>query len=244
MGTTIVIQSYRTHDVPPWLARCLASVRAWAAECGFTYRFLGDELFDPLPARLRLRAGHLPQMLADLGRLHAIAAALVEGADRAVWVDADVFVFGALRLPDAREHYLCHEVWIEPGIAEDRVNNCVCSFTAASSLLACYRDSCMQIIDAASGALDSLALGTRFLTGLDRLVTLPKYEAIGLTSPHVLRELADTGALPDLLRTRHREPIAALNLCASFRGKTIRGTPSIVVDDALYESAMARLESR
>ena len=167
-----------------------------------------------------------------------------EGADRAVWVAADVFVFGALRLPDAREHYLCHEVWIEPGIAEDRVNNCVCSFTAASSLLACYRDSCMQIIDAASGALDSLALGTRFLTGLDRLVTLPKYEAIGLTSPHVLRELADTGALPDLLRTRHREPIAALNLCASFRGKTIRGTPSIVVDDALYESAMARLESR
>ena len=104
MGTTIVIQSYRTHDVPPWLARCLASVRAWAEECGFTYRFLGDELFDPLPARLRLRAGHLPQMLADLGRLHAIATALAEGADRAVWAGADVVVFGALCLPDARVH--------------------------------------------------------------------------------------------------------------------------------------------
>ncbi len=241
MGTTIVIQSYRTHDVPAWLTRCLASVRGWAEGCGFSYRFIGDELFDPLPPRLRLRAGHLPQMLADLGRLHAISGALAEGVDRVVWVDADVLVFGLLELPDDREHYLCREVWIEPGIAADRVNNCVCSFTAASPLLAFYRDSCMQIIDATSGALDALALGTRFLTGLDRLVPLPKYEAIGLTSPFVLRELAETGRLPEVLRARHREPIAALNLCASFRGQTIRGTPSIIVDDALYEAAMAKL---
>jgi len=236
---TLVIQSYRAHDVPDWLRRCLTSVRAWADSRGFAYRFLGDELFDPLPARLQLRAAHLPAMRADLGRLHAIAAALAEGYHRAVWVDADVLVFAPLHLPEDREHYLCREVWIEPNLVDDRVNNCVCSFTAASTLLPFYRDACMQIIDATSGALDPLALGTRLLTGLDRMVPVPTYEAIGLASPFVLRELAETGRLPEALRTRHREELAAVNLCASFRGTTIRGT--FTIDDALYEAAIARL---
>jgi hypothetical protein len=182
-------------------------------------------------------------MLADLARLHAIEAALAEGFTRAVWVDADVFVFGPLVLPADREHYLCREVWTEPGIADDRVNNCVCSFTAASTLLPFYRDACMQIIDATSGAIDPIALGTKFLTKLDQVVRLPIYEAIALTSPWALRELAETGAFPDATRARHRVSIAAVNLCASFRGQTIRGTPSFIVDDALYEAAIARLSS-
>ena len=36
---TVVLQSFRTHDVPPWLARCMASVQAWARQEGWGYEF-------------------------------------------------------------------------------------------------------------------------------------------------------------------------------------------------------------
>lgn len=244
MSDTVVIQSFRTTDVPPWLTRCLATVEAWAREQGYAYRFLDDELFAPLPARFRLRTEHLLPMRADLGRLVAIEAALAEGFRRAVWIDADVLVFGALALPDQREHYFCREVWLEPGVVDHRVNNAVCAFTAASTLLPFYRTACLQIVDDTSGALDPLALGTRWLTMLDRIVRLPRLDAIALASPFVLRELAETtsGPLLETLRRHHGE-LAAINLCASFRGKTARAPGVLVfdVDDALYTAVVDRL---
>ena len=46
--STIVFQSYRTHDVRAWIERCLASVREWARGAGHAYAFLDDRLFDYL----------------------------------------------------------------------------------------------------------------------------------------------------------------------------------------------------
>ena len=39
---TLVIQSFRTHSVPPWIERCLDSVRRWAALRGYDYRLTDD----------------------------------------------------------------------------------------------------------------------------------------------------------------------------------------------------------
>ena len=52
---TVVYQSYRTHDVPPWVEACLQSTRAWAASRGFQHRFLDDRFFDFCPRWYRQR---------------------------------------------------------------------------------------------------------------------------------------------------------------------------------------------
>ena len=43
---TVVFQSYKTEDVPPWIATCMDGVRQWSAAKGFDYRFMDDQFFD------------------------------------------------------------------------------------------------------------------------------------------------------------------------------------------------------
>ena len=43
---TVVLQSFRTRDVPEWMRRCLASVEAWARHAGHDYKFVDDAIFD------------------------------------------------------------------------------------------------------------------------------------------------------------------------------------------------------
>jgi hypothetical protein len=45
MADTIVIQSFRNHDIPAWIQRCLDSVRNWAALHGHDYSLAGDEFY-------------------------------------------------------------------------------------------------------------------------------------------------------------------------------------------------------
>ncbi len=249
--STLVIQSFRPDDVPSWMTRCMATVSAWARARGYTYRFIGDELFAPLPVPFRLRTQHQPSMMADLGRLLAARAALAEGFQRVVWLDADIVVFAPDRLvlPHGRDFYLCRELWIEPergGVRVDsRINNAGCVFGAGTSFLPFYIDACQAIIAETSGRLGHTAIATQFLTALDRALRLPVIETIGLTSPHQLRELALTGTGPciDALRSRSSVPIAAVNLCNAFRGTTIQvpDGPSWVLADAVYEATIDRL---
>ena len=43
--STLVIQSYRTEVVPVWIETCMQSVCDWAHGAGFSYEFVGDEIF-------------------------------------------------------------------------------------------------------------------------------------------------------------------------------------------------------
>lgn len=247
---TVVVQSYRRHDVPPWIARCLASVASWAGAHGHTYRFVGDEMFDLLPPRYRLRTSHHVQMLADLGRLLLARDLLAEGFDRAIWLDADLLVTApdAFAIPTAQPFYLCREVWVEleggvPRVSE-RVNNCACSFTAAATFLPFYIDACQQLVRDTAGALSPLLVGTTFLSALDRVLPLPKLRDVALVSPHMLLELAAGGGpCLEAYRERFASPIRAANLCASFRGLALRdaaGRP-VVLDDACFDRALGAL---
>lgn len=249
----MVFQSYRRDDVPAWIGRCLASVEAWADQQGYRYRFLGDELFDRLPTRYRQRTAHSKQLLADLGRLIVARELLEEGFQRAVWFDADVFVCAPARLvlPRAREFYLCREVWLELTGAtveiSQRVNNCVCAFERGASFLPFYIDACQRLVDDTAGALSPLLVGTQFLTALDRALPLPKLENVALLGPQLLRELAAGGGpMWEAFTHELHAPIDAANLCASFRGRTLSapGGGSFVVDDALFEAAIASLARR
>lgn len=250
--TTLVIQSFRATDVPAWLTRCTQSVATWARACGYTYRYLGDELFAPLPTAFRRRTEHRSEMMADLGRLLALQAALAEGFERAVWFDADVIVFAPSRLvlPEGRDFYMCREVWVEPerdgGVRVDRrINNAACVFSAGASFLPFYIDAAQQLVADASGQLPNTLVGTQFLTGLDRVVRLPAIERVGLVSPYALRELATAGDGPCVraLHAASSTPLAAVNLCNAFRGTTVRQPDGVswVQDDAVYEAAIEHL---
>lgn len=226
---TVVLQSFRRVDVPPWLTRCLASVEQWAVGCGYAYRFVDDAIFDLLPEAYRLRAGHDLQLLADLARLLAAQRLLDEGAERVVWLDADVYVFGPLVLPEGRDFYLCRELWDR----ELRVNNCACVFSRGGAFLPFYIDACQQLMRAAAGKLDSLMVGTRFLTQLDRAVPLPQLASVALFGPPVLADVAAGGGPHlDAYRARFGGPVHAANLCLSFRG---------ALGDAVYERAVDAL---
>ncbi len=244
MATTVVLQSYRTTQVPDWVARCLASVEAWATDAGYDYRFLGDELFDAIPERYRMRAGHSMQLMTDLGRLLLARETLTAGADRAIWLDADIAVIAPQRFAVPEGDRLARELWVEPGadgaiVVSPRINNCACAFTRDSTLLPFYIDACQQLVRDAVGTIAPTTVGTAFLTALDRALPLPTIDGVGLWSPFVLRDVAAGGGrYLDALRAND-PPYAAVNLCASFRGKTIPdpGHASIFVDDELFEAA-------
>jgi hypothetical protein len=38
----LVLQSFRTVDVPAWLSSCMHSVRQWASHNQYDYRFIDD----------------------------------------------------------------------------------------------------------------------------------------------------------------------------------------------------------
>ena len=44
-----IVQSFRRREVPDWITRCLASVRAWAESRGHAYVFVDDALFAYAP---------------------------------------------------------------------------------------------------------------------------------------------------------------------------------------------------
>jgi hypothetical protein len=157
-----------------------------------------------------------------------VARELLVEYPRVVWVDADVLVFGALALPEGRDFYACREIWE----GEPRVNNCTLVFSRGTSFLPFWIDTAMASMRAAAGKLDSLMIGTRFLTALDRAESLPQLQTVGLFSPTILADLAaGGGARLDAYRAL-AGPLAAANLCLSFRAS---------VGDAVYERAVDAL---
>src|SRR5207253_10631885 len=109
-----VLQSFRTHDVPAWMTRCLASVKTWTDRCRYDYQFVGDGIFDLCGADYLARVGDNMRSITNLARLELARKVLGEGYDRAIWLDADLFVFAPERLAiDVTSGYaFCKEAWI------------------------------------------------------------------------------------------------------------------------------------
>lgn len=245
----IVLQSCRDPGDPPWLAACLDSVAAWAEDRGWEYRRIGDDLFDPLSAGFRgktLDAGR-PAMAADLARLLWLDRLLAEGRPRAAWFDADVLVFDAPRLafPDGASHAFGREVWVQPAPegrgyrAHRNVHNAVAAFANGDPVLGFLINTVETIVSRATAPLAPQTLGPKLLTALHNVVGFPLIETAGALSPLVLADIAGGGGPAfDLMRRRSVAPLAAANLGASLRGRTVDG---VAMDDALYAKAIERL---
>ncbi len=118
MTKTLVLQSAQSQRAQ-WLDTCLVSVESWAAQANYSYRFIGDELFDQVPDWYMCKvAGRMP-IASDLGRLLWIKNLLDQGeADIVVWLDADVLVFAPskLKVAPVSSCVFGQELWVQKNL--------------------------------------------------------------------------------------------------------------------------------
>jgi hypothetical protein len=243
--STVVLQSYRTTDVAPWIARSLDTVRGWAASQGFSYAFLDDAFFDILPAWFRARAGGDRVIMSDLARL-LHARRLLGEHERVVWVDADVTVFDpeAFRVEAPEGYALCREIWLSPApggrfTVSPRVNNMVMVLARANPFLDFYIHACERVARGVAAPLGKLDLGTKMLSMFHLGMPLPLLGSVALLSPLVLADVARGGGeISRIYMDRLGTAVHAANLCASLSGQIFDG---VAVSEALFDAAVERL---
>jgi hypothetical protein len=89
---TIIIQSYRTENVPRWITDCMKTVKDWADSQGYHYFFLDDAFFDFVPSWIRTKHPNALYPKVDIARLYMIKDCIQE-YDTVMWFDADIFIF-------------------------------------------------------------------------------------------------------------------------------------------------------
>jgi hypothetical protein len=202
-----------------WMARCCESVRAWATQHGWEYRFVGDELFDRLPPVLRARLVAQQVVASDLARLLWLREVLDEGHARAIWCDADLLLFSDFS-PPAADHAFGREVWVQAsgrGLRSYRkIHNAYLLFSAQSVVLPYYLDRARHLLERVELPVVPQFVGPKLLTAWHNIVPFAVEERVGMLSPLALRDL-NRGGGPALARTLagHAGRPCAFNLCAS-----------------------------
>ncbi len=236
---TIVLQTFRTDHIPEWLRRCLASVRGWALAQGYEYAFRGDEMFALCGDAYLRAAGGDKRTITNLVRLEWIRASLAAGYDRAIWLDADTFVFDPDRFDlDVRNGYACaKEAWVYLRAGRPMVLHGIHN---AALVFAGHHPDLDRMIDlvryvAATRPIEeSLQVGVRLLTGLHAGFRFPLLTQVGMLGPDMVRSLArGSRSLPRHFARENGAPIRAANLCWSHRDGLHAG---------IIDQAMQRLE--
>lgn len=231
MSQTLVLQSH-TRPLPhTWLATCMESVKNWAAQNKFDYKFIDDQLFDYVPADLRTKTKKQPVIATDLARLKLLQESLAGAYETAIWCDADFVIFAPdeFKLP-IEDYALGREVWIQEDkninqklTAHVKVHNAFMMFRRGNSFLDFYVDTAERLLTLNNGSMPAQFIGPKLLTAIHNIVQCPVLETAGMLSPMVIKDMArQTGAALDLFRQHSPQPIAAANLCSSLyqRGET------------------------
>jgi hypothetical protein len=222
---TVVYQSYRTHNVAPWISRCMKSVRDWTVSRGFEYRFIDDRFFDYVPDWYRQGAGGNVQVVTNLARLAVAGDLLSNGYDRTIWLDADMLIFDPHAFEiDVREQFaFCREVWLTTRwgatVKMPGVNNSATVFLAGNSFLDYAIWAHEDLVRRGTQILPH-GTTTRLLTGLHAAAPMPLLHNIGLLSPVIARDILEgEHRLVVEYALAHGAPIHAANLGASVRGE-------------------------
>jgi hypothetical protein len=222
MNRVIVIQSFRRSDVPDWIARCLASVAAWAREQGHDYQLVGDEAFELCGPDYLARAGGNIRTITNLARLELVNRAHADGYELAAWVDADLLVFNPkeFRIDHPRRYAFARETWIEAREppwwrADAAVNNSVFACRAGEPdlgfLIAATRHVAMH-----RDLKNNYQVGGNLIKGLRLSLAFEMLDDVGMLSSVMVRALArGTTELLQAQARLHGSPINAANLCAS-----------------------------
>ncbi len=231
IGTnTLILQSDRKKSQSDWIGLCTKSITQWAQTIGADYRWLGDELFDPLPNDVAEKLRSFPVVLSDLGRLYALRSALQDGYESVVWFDADFLIFAPehFKLPDT-PYALGREVWVDRRGSGFRVfrkvHNAFLMFRQGNPFLSFYIHACERILNKLSGAPAPQIVGPKLLSLIHNAIECPVAEHAAAFSPAVINDLA-TGkqrAIESLLGESMASPLGA-NLC---RSSIARGDVSV-----------------
>jgi len=222
MSDTVVIQSHRSPLPYAWLSSCIKSVEDWSGLNNFEYRFLGDELFQSLPANIIEKTQNQKVVATDLARLLVIRQALNDGANRVVWFDADFFIFEPAKfvLPD-KAYVIGREVWIQLNNkhklqAYTKVHNAFLMFKKESSFLDFYIDTASKLLLKNNGRMPPQFIGPKLLTALHNVVGLSVLETAGMLSPLLIKDIIQgKGKALDLFRRKSQQVIYGANLCCS-----------------------------
>jgi len=227
----LVIQSHSEPLPAAWLEACTASVRRFAGACGFEYRWLGDELFESLPASLLEKTRNQRVVATDLARLAVLQTGLDEGFEPVVWIDADVLVLDheRFRLTDSAAQF-GREVWVqrERGGALKvyrRIHNAIMAFRRADPVLPFYRYAATRILErydrpdaggSSGGAMVPQLIGPKLLTLLHNAIGFDVLETAGVLSPPVVADLlAGGGRALETYRRACTADVLAVNVCGS-----------------------------
>ena len=226
LSGTVLLQSFRTHDVPAWIGQCQDSVRRYAGAQNWDYRFEGDELFDRAPDWVRQGAATNVCGLSDICRLEWMREALGKW-DRVIWADIDLLVIdpGQITIPD-HSFGFAYELAFVNGAPRPGINNAFMFFRRGSDMLGTYLERCYEILRAGGGpdGCDRTAIGPDLLRGLG----VPQshvIEGLNILNVSDLYGLYRTPLpqMPGKLRAMNKIPVGAANLClnerTSFEGK-------------------------
>ncbi len=225
-GLTI-IQAWQADETPAWIATCLASVRGWAAMRGYRYTCT-DQFFDVVPAALRAHCGAETGPLTDVARTELMAAAHADGADLAVWIDADVLIFDPANFAidtspgffGIRERAVLLDASGRALPARDAVNGAILGAARGDRHFATYRRAMAAVITAPrAGPIPRTCAGPDLLTRLAAAEPFMAIDHIGLITPTLCRELAaGRRELAQITMAAFGSPMVAANLCHFYRG--------------------------
>ena len=224
---TLVVQSAAAQR-SAWIDRCLNSVRNWADVAQYDYRFMGDEIFEFVPAWYVAKCTDKLPVATDLARLVWMQQLLQQdAADCVIWLDADVLVFAPhLRIAPQTTCLFGYEHWVQPKRGKagfevrGNVHNAVAAFRQGCPILPFLIEVIQRLMRRADP--DHIApqmMGPKLLNHLHNLADFELTHQVGAVSPDLLTELAGTpGAAMAAWTRRLREPMLAANLAASTAG--------------------------
>ena len=202
---------------------CQQSVQSWTQAHGYTYRFVGDEIFSRNPPWFNQKMRNRLPIKSDLARLLYSKEALAQ-YDRVVWFDIDCFVFAPEVLTLRDTPYLFgQERWIQPHKKGWKIYKNVCNaffqFSHDNAFLDFYIDTAQRLsknID--SKHIAPQFIGPKLLSALHSAITLPVSTMVGSASPWLMKECAEekTMLLNRVAQSIATDPCGALNLSNSL----------------------------
>ncbi|MDT8397700.1 MAG: hypothetical protein RQ899_03705 [Pseudomonadales bacterium] len=220
----LVIQSYKTEQVPIWIERCLETVRHWAQRQRHDYRFVGDEIFARVPRWYLEKVGDKLPVAIDYARLLVLQEALAAGYEQVLWFDADTLILDQDLSLDfegscafGQEHWVQLDSPCRYRIVKN-VHNALCVFRQNCVLLPFLIETVASIIKRVDPErIAPQMVGPKLLTALHTIAGFTLLPQCGALSPEVLYDLTQGGGPAlDLQRQKQAVRLQAVNLCASL----------------------------